>query len=585
MVDISHSLVVTFDGRELDDIPVEAVVEQHVHLPSSFVVTYADPDREFLGTSRLSIGGKVSIGVRGSQGNVEELVRGEITALEADIHGGGSWTVVRGYDLAHRLQRRRRTKGFVNATYDSVVRTIAAEHGIELGTVRPTRVVHGHIVQANEDDWTFVRRLAHEVGFDVGLAQGKLHFRPATKAAAAPRPAQRMDDEAIDGHALVFGSNLVELRAIVTSAGAAPSVEVRGWDTASAKPIEERCADTRSAAVDNGVGPHDTDRFEVRTPATVAFLADMTSSRAKAAAAAVADRVGAAAAEFEGVARGNAALHAGAAVSVGLVGPPFDGRYVLTATRHSFDPDDGYRTSFVVSAQPDTTLRGLGGAVAPTAEHGGLASAIVHAVADPERLGRVQLSFPWLDATYVSDWCRVAQPGAGRDRGFVILPEVADEVLVGFEHGDFNRPYVISGLHNGQAKAKVASGALIDRTSGTVEQRVFTSRRGHQLVFRDDESSSGIELRTGDGAATLVLDTKTSGITIKCQGTVTIDATKDVSIKAAKNVTIKADGGALSLEGTTVSVKGQGSVKVSGVEVTVDGQGTTSIKGNPVKLN
>ena len=98
----------------------------------------------------------------------------------------------------------------------------------------------------------------------------------------------------------------------------------------------------------------------------------------------------------------------------------------------------------------DRTLLGLaaGGGPATTAPPG-VVIAKVDDVNDPEKSGRVRLNFPWLSDDYVSGWARTVQAGAGKDRGAMVVPEVGDEVLVVFEQGDFRRPYVLGGLHNG----------------------------------------------------------------------------------------------------------------------------------------
>ena len=168
------------------------------------------------------------------------------------------------------------------------------------------------------------------------------------------------------------------------------------------------------------------------------------------AAAAIAEQIAGAFAEFEGVARGNPKLHAGAAISVDNVGAPFDGKYTITTSRHRYDPITGYTTAFSVTgragAQPVRPglrrRRVRGGGQGPVV-------AQVSDANDPEQQARVKLTFPWLSDTYVSDWARTVQPGAGKDRGAMVLPEVGDEVLVIFEQGDIRRPYVLGGLYNG----------------------------------------------------------------------------------------------------------------------------------------
>ena len=176
-----------------------------------------------------------------------------------------------------------------------------------------------------------------------------------------------------------------------------------------------------------------------------------TQAEVDEAAKALADELAAAFAEFEGVARGNPKIRAGAAVTVNGLGEPFDGKYTVTTSRHRFDPTTGYTTSFSVTGRHDRTparpgLRRLAAGRALSPAWSSPRSATPN---DPEKAGRVKLTFPWLSDDYVSDWARTVQPGAGKDRGGTVLPEVGDEVLVAFEQGDFRRPYVLGGLYNG----------------------------------------------------------------------------------------------------------------------------------------
>lgn len=78
----------------------------------------------------------------------------------------------------------------------------------------------------------------------------------------------------------------------------------------------------------------------------------------------------------------------------------------------------------------------------------GLVRGIVVDVRDPEAAGRIKVKFPWLSRE-VETWARVSLPLGGNRTGLWALPEVNDEVVVGFEHGDVDRPIVIGSLWNG----------------------------------------------------------------------------------------------------------------------------------------
>jgi uncharacterized protein involved in type VI secretion and phage assembly len=208
---------------------------------------------------------------------------------------------------------------------------------------------------------------------------------------------------------------------------------------------------------------------------------------------------------------------------------------------------------------------------------------------DPEGLGRVRLLFPWLADQFVSDWARTVQPGAGPERGALVVPEVGDEVLVAFEHGSFQRPYVVGGLYNGVDKPKSFDVPLIDENSGEVNHRSFVSRTGHTLAFVEAAAgANAIRIRSGDGKLTLDLDQQQTTITVKSDGTVTVTAKngvtvdsgtgtlnltgKDVKISAKSGV--KVDGGA-----GDVDVSSGTGVKVSGTTVSVNGSASTEVKG------
>src|SRR5262249_18512384 len=140
------------------------------------------------------------------------------------------------------------------------------------------------------------------------------------------------------------------------------------------------------------------------------------------------------------------------AVQVAGVPAPFAGTWMVTNARHVFDmAHGGYLTRFVVSGRQERSLLGLTSAAAsipaPPRMPGG-ACAVVTNNNDPAKHGQVKVALPWLSPDYESDWAPVMQFGAGKRSGAMFLPEVGDEVLVGFEFGDARRPYVLGGIVN-----------------------------------------------------------------------------------------------------------------------------------------
>src|SRR5574338_1021126 len=146
---------------------------------------------------------------------------------------------------------------------------------------------------------------------------------------------------------------------------------------------------------------------------------------------------------------------------------------------------------------------------------------------DPEKLGRVKVKFPWLSEEDESDWLRVVVPGGGNNRGLLFLPEVNDEVLVGFEQGDINRPYVLGGLWNGQDATICVDNTTVK--AGKVEQRLIVSRTGHKIVI-DDSSDKGGILITDKNGNKIELAIKDDSLTISTKGNITITSQKNLTV-------------------------------------------------------
>ena len=158
---------------------------------------------------------------------------------------------------------------------------------------------------------------------------------------------------------------------------------------------------------------------------------------------------------------------------------------------------------------------------------------------DPDRLGRVRVKFPWLGDEDESAWARIASPMAGNNRGLFMLPEVDDEVLVVFEHGDMRFPYVLGGLWNGSDAPPETN------ADGKNAVRVIRSRSGHVIRLTDADGAEKIEIIDKTGENRVVIESGSNTITISApNGTIKL---------AAQQIDIEATGVA-TLKGATVNI-------------------------------
>lgn len=252
----------------------------------------------------------------------------------------------------------------------------------------------------------------------------------------------------------------------------------------------------------------------------------------------------------------------------------------------------------------------------------GVVTALVTNTKDPDKRGRVKIKYGWLGEakTAESNWARVATFMAGNDRGAHFLPEVDDEVLVCFEHGNINHPYIIGALYNSTDKV------VEKNENGENNLRIIKSRSGHKITLDDTKDKEKMIIEDKSNNRSITFDVKENKIDIKNdedKGTITIDAKGDITIDSEAKITIKSSSGIdltsdgdINLSGNKVSIKskstmeidsssslkakskttmnleastsltakGSSSAKVEGGSVTVKGTGSATLQGATVSV-
>jgi uncharacterized protein involved in type VI secretion and phage assembly len=187
---------------------------------------------------------------------------------------------------------------------------------------------------------------------------------------------------------------------------------------------------------------------------------------------------------------------------------------------------------------------------------------------DPDGLGRVKVRFPWLSPDEESHWARVATFMAGKARGGWFLPEVDDEVIVVFEHGDVRFPFVVGALWNG------VDTAPYDNGDGKNDVRAVTSRSGHEVIFDDNDQKGRLEIHTkaghrillddSSGSEKLLVEDKSGNNKIEMdsvQGSIAVTAQTKLSLKASM-IEVEAD--------TTLNLKAGATLEIQGALVKIN---------------
>lgn len=492
------------------DMPVEIVndileisVEQSLHLPDACTIRLHDWDIEqrqfrWVDDSRLKEGKKVEVQF-GYQTNTAAVFKGEITTVEMDAAGHMVPNlIIHCVSKQHRLHRNRVRKTYQEVTDSDVVQTVGARCGFQVQAEAMTTVRHW-VCQNNQTDYEFLKMIADRNGCRIFVDDDTLHFK-------------KVKDPESPSAELSWGDDLRSFRPRLTTHGMVDEVSVHSWDMKAKQAIlgtkrasdgmqtakvgESRKGGQAAAAAFGGEAKH----------AIVDWPVD-SQSEADSIAQSYLDKRETTFIEADGLCVGTTAISAGETVKVKGVGTRFSGSYYVTSATHTFTPAEGYTTQFVCSGKnPHTLLGMIAGEKSEQDNEGGyIVIGIVTDNVDPENLGRIKVKYPWMmdEASY---WARIASPMAGSARGFYFLPEVDDEVLIAFEHGDIHRPFMIGALWNGVDKPVENNDVAV--TGGKVVHRVIKTRKGHILMLQDTDDEEHVKITTQGGHFMILDDNK-----------------------------------------------------------------------------
>jgi type VI secretion system secreted protein VgrG len=270
------------------------------------------------------------------------------------------------------------------------------------------------------------------------------------------------------------------------------------------------------------------------------------------------------------------------------------GSYIITHITHNFDQGKNYSNHF--EATPvDPASPPLSSPVHPPFCETQLAEVVENN--DTKGLGRVKVQFLWQKGTSEkSPWIRVASPYSGKDKGFFIIPEKGDQVLVAFEQNDPEAPYVLTGMYNGDAKP--------EHTHHENNKKALKTRGGIEILMNDEKgketfaikSPMDVTINAVGGKITLtakgdiIIQSSSGNITISAPNKIKMEAAdiileaKSSIILKAMKITEKADV-SVNIEATQLALEGKATASLKGAMVEVNGSGMTNIQGGMIKLN
>ncbi|MDA8300436.1 MAG: VgrG-related protein [Actinomycetota bacterium] len=566
-------------SQSWQDALLECKVDLEMRAPGQARLRFADPGYSLSKSGTIGLGSPLAVAVP----QAGRLISAEVTAVGVEQRQGENpELVVTALDRSHRMGRGSRVKTYLNASYSDIASQLAGEYDLS-PSVEGSGGVLEYVLQVSSD-LTFLSDMAARAGFDWWVDGTTLYFK---KPAAG------------DTVELRLGETLWSFS--VQASGSTPgSVEVNGWDRDKQEQLSASAnSRTLSPSSDFAGKVTDPDKAFGTAKLITGALAGQTQDEVDALSQALFDWAASTSVRATGLAQVSAGLKLGCSVRVLDTGP-LAGTYPITRVEHTYRPGRGFLTKFWSGGRgfaPGDGASRYPPLQGPTTHHPGLVVGEVTSINDPNQTGRVKVRFPGLDATQESAWGRVLSPGAGDNRGSVVLPEVGDEVLVGFEQGDPRQPVILGGLYG--SRLKIPKWPVKE---GKVASRQFISRAGHVVEVSDGDDAAeqyfmvqlaGQEhtLKMTKQETTLAIPSG-QALTVKAGGTqVAFSTTGDITLKG-QNITIEAEQN-LKLKGLQVDVsattqlqlQGQAQASMKGAMLQLESEGPASLKGAIVQIN
>lgn len=545
-------------------------VDTTVGMASTFTLHFHDNKMELVDDSKFDLGKPVKIKTQGMNQTAEEVIfEGEITSIEPfyTTSEEGMQFIVRGYDKTHRLTKGTQRRVFKDVTHSDIVSQILSKYSGLSADTEATTAKYPHVFQDNMSDRDFIEGLARLNGFIFGFKNGKVQFKKPSGDATVN---------------VEWGKEVIEFHPRINAVGLVNEVTVAGWDIVQKKEIMGRAsssANQPTAVTDSTKGISKSQTFGASK--YHAYIPDVRDSAgADKIAQALLDNFNSGYVEMDGVSTGTTKLIAGTKMQISNLGSRFNGTYFITSARHMIENNEyfvyfssegakAHLMSDMILGAAGAYRHNSGGAV-----WHGVVPAIVTNIKeksgtdDGQDVVRVKVKFPWLDNDLESHWARLTSVGVGQNKsGIHWLPQVNDEVLVAFENGNINRPYVIGGLWNSKDKAPQAIDATLKGEK--VNIRTIQTPAGNVIRFYDADGEEKIEIIDAKNKTTITLDGQgkatginTSGdLTIKANGKIIIEGTGGITVDSKAALELKGVsaskleiGAALTIKGATVAI-------------------------------
>jgi len=528
----------------------------------------ADEDFPISGGELFIPGNEIEIQV-GYNSDENTIFKGIITKQALKTRrNSASELVVECRDKVYKMTLNRNSKYFYNLKDSELCDQLIGDHGLESGDVEETSFENKRLVQVHATDWDFLLTRADTNNKLLLVDDGTLSLKKPDMSS----------DPVLN---LTYGANIFEFEAELDGRSQYTEVEGQSWDNTSLELMDLEANDpgvteqgnlsssdlASSTGVDKFMLKHGG---QLKTDELQSWI-DSKLMRIKL--SKIKGRV-----SFQGFAD----VKPGALIELNGLGDRFNGKAFVSSVNHDISRG-GWTTNVQFGLDENWFAQSMkdvmdkpASAVVPGVN--GLQIGIVTALeGDPEGEFRIKVKIPMISSQDEGIWTRVATLDAGKNRGLFFMPEIGDEVVVGFLNDD-PRDAIVLGMLNSSSKP-----APFDPRDDNNEKG-YVSREELKVVFNDDEKS--IDIKTPNGNS-LVLSDQDGSISLKDENgnSITLDSS-GITLESANDLILKATGNLKAEGGTNIELKANLQLKAeASAAAELNSNGTMTVKGAIVQIN
>ncbi len=518
-------------------------------------------------------GNKIQINIGRDSKNTTAF-KGIITKHAVKVKANGhSQLLLECQDEAVRMTIGRHSRYFINLTDNQVFDELVKPYSLKADAAK-TKLQHKELVQHHISDWDFFILRAEANGMLIFVENG------VVKAA---KPIIQ-NTEALQVN---YGSSVLEFESEMDASLQLSDVKTKAWDYTNQKLFNAESSEVSLAEPGNIRGRDIADKMKLQ-----AYEMHHSGFRSEQELQDWADgiMVRSRLSKIRGRAKfaGFSAIKPGDTVKLSGVGNRFNGKAYVTAVRHDLGNGtwetqlqfglDPQRYAFKHNDTEDAPSAGLVGAI-----QGLQIGVVVQLQNDPDGQHRILVKVPVIDNNEKGIWTRVASLDAGKDRGAFFMPEIGDEVIIGFINADPRDAVMLGMLHSSAKPSPINEKDANDEKGFTTRSKMHISFNDKTKTIKIDTPAGNSILLDEQGTKLVITDQNKNKLTMDPKG-MKLESPKNIDIKAGGILTLGA-GISLAISGPALSIKADTSVKIEGATAKLSAQGPMVISGLPVKIN